>query len=51
MDSDQISFSYYVHSYYLVLWGDYSLFDINHEYQLESLARIAKHIHSSYVYR
>jgi hypothetical protein len=30
---------------------DYSLFDINHEYQLESLARIAKHIHSSYVYR
>ena len=30
---------------------DYSLFDINHEYQLESLARTAKHIHSSYVYR
>ena len=31
--------------------GDYSLFDINREYQLESLARIAKHIHSAYVYR
>jgi hypothetical protein len=35
----------------ITVGGDYSLFDINHDYQLEPLARIAKHIHSSYVYR